>query len=196
MPNKNQETFYPKSRSDWRKWLEENHDSQESVWLIFYKKKTGIDSISWTDAVEEALCFGWIDSKKQSIDAASYQQFFSRRKPNSTWSKVNKDKVIYLIAQNLMKEAGLACIEIAKQNGSWTLLDSAEQLLIPEDLEKEFGQQPHSKAYFLSLSKSKRKHILSWIALAKRAETRAKRIGEIAEEASKQQLPKQFLGKS
>jgi len=186
------ETYYPKSRTDWRNWLVKNHITEQSVWLVFFKKESEKDSISWSDAVEEALCFGWIDSKKQSIDKYSYRQFYSKRKPNSTWSKINKEKVAYLIEQKLMTQSGIESIEIAKENGSWIILDSVEKLILPNDLEKEFESKPSSKDFFLSLSKSKRKEILAWIVLAKRTETREKRIKEIVELADKNLKPKQF----
>lgn len=100
------EKIHPSSPADWRQWLEENHNSKQSVWLVFYTKKSSKDSISWSDAVDVALCFGWIDSKKQAIDEFSYCQFYSKRKAYSTWSKINKDKVKQLIETDLMTEAG------------------------------------------------------------------------------------------
>ncbi|QCX37383.1 hypothetical protein FF125_02625 [Aureibaculum algae] len=181
MSKKEIETFYPINRKEWRLWLKNNHSSSTSIWVIFYKKNTQFPTISWSEAVDEALCFGWIDSIKKSIDNEKYIQFFSQRKPQSTWSKINKDKVDSLIRQKLMTPTGINSIEIAKQNGSWTILDNVEKLMIPKDLEKAFESKPNSKEYFLGLSKSKRKEILSWIVLAKRTETREKRIREIAE---------------
>lgn len=100
------EIFYPTSQIAWRKWLEQNHFFKKAVWLVFYNKKSKNKSITWSDAVDEALCFGWIDSKKISIDKETSHQFFSKRKPKSTWSKINKNKVEKLIEQGLMTEAG------------------------------------------------------------------------------------------
>jgi uncharacterized protein YdeI (YjbR/CyaY-like superfamily) len=114
------------------------------------------------------------------IDEEKYMQFFSKRKSISTWSKVNKEKVQRLIDEGRMNERGLESIEIAKQNGSWTILDEVEELIIPNDLEEEFKIKPNSKVFFLSLSKSVRKSILQWLVLAKRQETRQKRIKKIA----------------
>ena len=116
MSKKEIETYYPKSQADWRNWLEKNHQLKQSVWLVFYKKSTKIASISWSEAVDEALCFGWIDSTKKIIDEERYIQYFSKRKPNSIWSKVNKDKVQYLTLKNLIREAGYKSIETAKKN--------------------------------------------------------------------------------
>ena len=186
------ENFCPSDKKDWRNWLEQNHKKKEAVWLIFYKKKSSTPNLSWSEAVDEALCFGWIDSVKKTIDSESYIQYFTRRKPNSTWSKINKDKIEKLMESGLMTEPGLKSIEIAKQNGSWTLLDSVENLEIPEDLEQEFKQYPESKDYFISLSKSVRKTMLGWVVLAKRQETRAKRITEIVKNARHKKKPKQF----
>ncbi|ANE51686.1 YdeI/OmpD-associated family protein [Flavisolibacter tropicus] len=184
--------FYPESINTWRKWLEKNHLSKTAVWLVFYSKKSGRKTISWTDAVDVALCFGWIDSKKIKIDEETSHQFFSKRKPKSTWSKINKEKVIKLIDKGLMSKAGIDAIEMAKQNGSWTMLDQVEELVIPEDLENAFQSKHGSKDYFLSLSKSVRKAMLQWLVLAKRPDTRLKRIDEIAELASRKMKPKQF----
>ncbi|TDO71204.1 uncharacterized protein YdeI (YjbR/CyaY-like superfamily) [Flavobacterium chryseum] len=186
------ETFCPTSQTDWREWLQENHHSKQSVWLLCYKKQANIPTITWSDAVDEALCFGWIDSVRKSIDNDKFIQFFGKRKPNSVWSKINKAKVERLIADGLMMKAGFDSIEKAKQNGSWTILDDVEELLIPEDLEKGFEAKPGAAAYFLSLSKSARKSILQWLVMAKRPETRQNRINEIAELAAQKLKPKQF----
>jgi uncharacterized protein YdeI (YjbR/CyaY-like superfamily) len=184
--------FYPKSKQLWRRWLEKNHILENAVWVVFYNKKSTKPSITWSDAVDEALCFGWIDSKAVTIDNESHRHYFCKRKPKSTWSKINKDKVEILIKQGLMTDAGLAGIEIAKQNGSWTILDEVEALIIPQDLEKAFKKHKGSKDYFNSLSKSAKKILLSWIVLAKLPETRQRRIEEIAERAAKGVMPKRF----
>ncbi len=173
------ETFYPESQAAWRQWLQENHVSKQSIWLIYYKKKANIPSLSWSNAVDEALCFGWIDSTAKPIDDQKYMQFFSKRKPNSVWSKVNKEKVSNLIIKGLMTEAGSKSIERAKQNGTWTILDEVEELIIPKDLDEAFDIHTGTKNYFLSLSKSVRKMMLYRLVLAKRPETRQKRIEKI-----------------
>lgn len=185
-------TFYPKSKKAWRKWLQKNHSKKDSVWLICYKKSSNIPGISWSDAVDEALCFGWIDSIKRTIDEDKFIQFFSKRKAFSTWSKINNEKIKQLIDNDLMTPAGYESIEIAKQNGSWNLLDTVEELEIPKDLEKEFITKKGSRDFFLSLSRSVRKAMLQWLVLAKQPNTRQKRIKEIALLASKKLKPKQF----
>jgi uncharacterized protein YdeI (YjbR/CyaY-like superfamily) len=165
---------------------------KSSIWLVCYTKKSNKPTLSWSEAVDEALCFGWIDSIRKTIDSESFIQFFSRRKPNGTWSKVNKEKIKQLVDAELMTEAGFESIEKAKQNGSWTILDDVEELIIPSDLEKAFDSQTGSKDFFLSLSKSVRKAILQWLVLAKQSETRQRRIIEIAELASQKLKPKHF----
>ena len=144
------------------------------------------------EAVDEALCFGWIDSVRKTLDNETFIQFFSKRKPNGTWSKVNKEKIRQLVEAGLMTQAGLESIETAKQNGSWTILDEVEELILPNDLEIEFNTQPGSKDFFLSLSKSVRKAMLQWLVLAKQPETRQKRIREIVELAALKQKPNRF----
>ena len=186
------ETISPKNRQEWRDWLHKNHDMKQSVWLIYYKKKSNISTIIYSEAVDEALCFGWIDSKVKPLDEEKFMQFFSRRKAKSVWSKINKEKIERLINEGLMTRAGYHIIEIAKQNGSWTILDEAESLTIPADLDEAFQNRPNAKNYFSSLSRSDKRNILQWLVLAKRQETRQKRISEIAELAGQNQKPKQF----
>ncbi len=149
-------------------------------------------SLSWSEAVDEALCFGWIDSTAKTLDEQTFMQFFCKRKPNSVWSKINKAKVQRLMDEGLIMQAGYESIETAKQNGSWTILDEVEELNIPQDLEEAFESRPGSKDFFLSLSKSVRKSILQWLVLAKQQATRQKRISEIAERAAQRLKPKQF----
>ncbi len=189
---KDVEDYYPYDQQDWRKWLELNHNKKEAIWLIFYKKKSPKYNLSWSASVDEALCFGWIDSTKKRVDTEKYKQYFSRRKAKSNWSKINRDKVKILIEQELMKEEGYKSIEIAKENGSWTFLDEVEALLIPEDLKGEFENYKGSMEYFEGLSKSAKKILLYWVISAKSKETRQKRILEIAENASSNLKPKQF----
>jgi len=189
---KDVEDYCPSNKQDWRKWLELNHNKKDAIWLIFYKKKSPNHNLSWSESVDEALCFGWIDSVKKTIDNEKYKQYFSKRKAKSNWSRINKNKVNTLIDQGLMEEQGYKSIEIAKENGSWTILDSVEALIIPEDLKVAFANHEGSMEYFESLSKSVKKGLLYWLVSAKRKETRQKRILEIAENANKNMRPKQF----
>jgi uncharacterized protein YdeI (YjbR/CyaY-like superfamily) len=191
-PAESLETFYPETPEQWRTWLKENHTREKGIWLVQYNKKYGKPSLSWSEAVDEALCFGWIDSLKKKLNDESSIQYFGKRKPKSTWSKINKQKIEKLISENRMSKAGLDCIVIAKENGSWEILDSVEELLIPEDLMLELSRRTDATEFFHSLSKSVKKMMLQWIVLAKRSETRQKRILEIAEAAEKKMRPKQF----
>jgi uncharacterized protein YdeI (YjbR/CyaY-like superfamily) len=174
------ESFCPASQKDWREWLMENHSSKQSVWLVYHKIKSNVPSISWSQAVDEALCFGWIDSRAKPIDDRTFMQFFCKRKPKSVWSKINKAKVERLISEGLMTQAGFDTIEKAKHNGSWVILDDVEELKIPKDLIAAFKMHRGSKPFFLSLSKSVQKSMLQWLVVAKKTETRQKRINEIA----------------
>jgi uncharacterized protein YdeI (YjbR/CyaY-like superfamily) len=193
MPAKDAVTYYPENSNQWRKWLIKHHFQEDGVWVILYKKQANKPTISWSEAVDEALCFGWIDSIKKTLDAERSIQFFSKRKPKSTWSKINKQKVQKLIEAGKMAPAGFESIKVAQQNGSWNLLDEVEALVIPTDLEQAFAQHKGSKEYFSGLSKSLKKMMLQWIVLAKQPTTRQKRIDEIAAHAGQGQKPKQFL---
>lgn len=192
MQKKEKETYCPTSQADWRNWLEKNHMSKQSIWLIYFKSSTKIPSLSWSEAVDQALCFGWIDSTKKTIDEERYMQYFSRRKPKSNWSKINKEKIEQLILSKQMAKAGFDSIKIAKQNGSWTILDEVEALVVPSDLKEALEHQKGSVEYFESLSKSSKKILLHWVLSAKRIETRQKRINTIADNACKKMKPKQF----
>ncbi len=171
-------TFYAKTQKEWRKWLEKNHQSEKSVWLIIYKKESGKPSVYYTDAVDEAICFGWIDSKPNKRDDESYYQFFTKRNSKSNWSKVNKAKVAKLLDKGLIAPAGLEAIETAKQNGIWTALDEVEEMTIPDDLKKAFDKNKIAFGYFDKFPRSSKRNILEWIMNAKKPETRQSRIDE------------------
>lgn len=178
-------TFYAKTRKDWRKWLEKHHASEQSLWLILYNKNSDTTSISYAEAVEEALCFGWIDSKANKRDAESRYQYFAKRKTRSNWSKLNKERVEKMTSAGQMTPAGQAMIDLAKQNGTWTALDNVDALVIPHDLQKEFNKNKKAKAHFDAFPPSAKRMILEWILNAKRPETRAKRIAETVSLAAK-----------
>lgn len=190
--NKDIPVFYPETTAAWRKWLDKNHEKGQAVWLVFHNKKSGRKTITWSEAVDEALCYGWIDSKKVKVDEHTAHQFFSKRKAKSTWSQINKEKVERLIAAGLMRPAGYASIETAKQNGSWTILDDIEALVLPEDLEAALEHHKGAKDFFTGLSKSVQKMMLYWVKSARQEATRQRRIREIAEHAGKGKKPKQF----
>lgn len=188
-------TFYAKNQKAWRDWLSKNHLTQKSVWLIIYKKSSATKSVYYPEAVDEALCFGWIDSKPNKRDEESYYQFFSKRNPKSNWSKVNKLKVEKLIAQKQMTEAGYEAIVIAKQNGTWEALDKVDQLVAPDELQVLFNKNPQAYANWQQFAPSSRRGILEWIYNAKRPETRTKRIEETVRLAAKNEKANQYVPK-
>ncbi|MDI9409523.1 MAG: YdeI/OmpD-associated family protein [Candidatus Pacebacteria bacterium] len=175
-------TICPTSREEWRDWLAAHHQTEDAIWLVYFKKSSGKPSLSWSDAVSEALCFGWIDSVKKTIDQDSYRQYFCKRKATSGWSRINKDKVAELQAAGLMAAAGLASVERAKENGSWTHLDSVEAMVIPDDLAAEFLLHPTAKTVFAKMSKTNQKqHLyrLHHLTGSKRTAYLAKMMGEL-----------------
>jgi uncharacterized protein YdeI (YjbR/CyaY-like superfamily) len=174
----------PRDRAEWRAWLERNADTTASVWLAIGKKGGTVTSLTYEQAVEEALCFGWIDSTVRKLDEARYKQLFSRRKPRSTWSRSNKERVARLEAEGMMAPAGLAAVELATENGSWSTLDEIEDLIVPDDLARALAASPPALANFESFSPSARKMFLYWIANVKRPEKRAERIAETVRRAA------------
>ncbi|MBO0939106.1 YdeI/OmpD-associated family protein [Fibrella sp. HMF5335] len=170
--------FYTPDRQVWRQWLADHHDSAPGVWFVFYKKKTGTPSLTYDEAVEEALCYGWVDSLPKKVDEERHALKFSPRKPKSVWSKPNKDRVERLVANGLMTPTGLTKIERAKQDGSWDALNDSDALLMPADLDRALAADGVAAANFNRFSPGSRKIILSWIGAAKRPETRASRIAE------------------
>ncbi|SHJ15825.1 YdeI/OmpD-associated family protein [Flavobacterium terrae] len=171
--------LYFKNAQEWREWLHENHLDSTGVELIFYRVDSENESMRWEEAVQVALCYGWIDSTVRRIDEERRKQAFGPRKDKSFWSKVNKTYIENLIAENLMHESGLRKIEIAKQNGSWTSIDAVENHEIPEDLQHAFDKNSTALKNYLSFSPSYRKSYLYWLNQAKREETRKTRIKEI-----------------
>lgn len=189
MPDKQIVTFSPRSADEWRKWLEEHHQEAESVWLIYYKKHTGIATVTWSETVDDALCFGWIDSLVRPIDEEKFMRLFTKRKPKSIWSKINKEKVLRLIESDMIMPAGFSAIETAKRNGSWEKLDEVDNLLVPADLETAFSENETARDYYLQLSNTDKRILLQWVLLARRPETRSKRIHEIVRSAALQTKP-------
>ena len=182
-------TFQAVDRQAWRDWLQQNHQNTKGVWLVYYKVKSGKPSIRYEEAVKEALCFGWIDSKVKSLDEERYQQIFTPRKPKSVWSKLNKQYIEELIEQGLMTKAGLQKITIAKQNRSWNALDAIEALIIPDDLQNLLNANQVANNNFATFSNSTKKNILFWISNAKRPSTRAKRIQKTIKAVAMNQNP-------
>ena len=168
------ERFEPRNRAGWRQWLERNHAAAPGVWLVFLKGASR--QIKYADAVEEALCFGWIDSTLNPIDAERYMQLFTPRKPRSGWSRINKVRVEDLTKRGLMTSAGLEKVDAARKDGSWAALDAIEALKLPAELKKAFAANRKARENFARFSPFSKKMYLYWINNAKRAENRAKRI--------------------
>ena len=171
-------SIHPLTRAEWRAWLEENHTRGEGVWLISYKKATGMSRMAYDEAVEEALCFGWVDSKPNKLDDERSLLWFAPRKPGTGWSKPNKERVARLIAAGLMAPAGLAKVEAAKADGSWAALDAVEALEIPSDLGQALAANPTARRHWDAFPRSVKRGILEWINNAKKSETRARRVEE------------------
>ncbi len=189
------QTVYAKDRKAWRSWLKKNAASQKSVWLIIYRKDAKTSSVSYPEAVEEALCFGWIDSKPNKRDTESFYQFFAQRNPKSNWSRINKDRVEKLLSEGLMTKAGMDVIELARENGSWSALDEVESLTIPSDLQKLFLTNKEAAQYFDAFPRSVKKGILEWILNAKTEQTRARRMEETVQLAEKNIRANQYKRK-
>ncbi|TAF69765.1 MAG: hypothetical protein EAZ58_06100 [Flavobacterium sp.] len=173
------EHLYFKNADEWRTWLHENHHSSKGIHLLFYKVSSDYESMRWEEAVQVAICYGWIDSTVKKINEHQRRQLFTPRKDKSVWSKLNKTYIEKLIQENAMHESGLRKIEIAKQNGTWNSLDEVENHIIPEDLQLAFDDNPKAWSNYQSFSPSYRKSYLYWLNQAKRIETRDKRIKEI-----------------
>ena len=178
-------------RADWRIWLEKNHSVKSAIWLLFYKKHTGKLSISYTDAVEEALCFGWIDSIVKRIDDEKYTQKYTPRKKKSIWSKKNKERVEKMIRQGRMTEAGSAKIREAKDNGEWDKAAGSlpDNLTIPPDFQQALAANPKARKNFQNFASSYQKQYIGWITSAKREETRQKRIQETIRRVAQNKKP-------
>jgi uncharacterized protein YdeI (YjbR/CyaY-like superfamily) len=168
------------NRGEWRAWLEKNHDRDSGIWLVTFKKHCGDKYVRYDDIVEEALCFGWVDSVVRKLDEDRKMLWLAPRKPGSGWSRLNKERVERLIAAGLMTPPGLEKIEAAKRDGSWHALDAIEALEIPSDLEAALASYPSARGNFDAFPRSVKRGILEWIANAKRPQTRAKRVEETA----------------
>ncbi len=170
-------------RAAWRSWLESNHRASRGVWLQL-EKIGSAGRLRYEEAVEEALCFGWIDSQVRGMDATRYLITFTPRRPASNWSKLNRQRVERLQREGLMTAAGIAAVEEGKRTGSWFLLDAVERLEVPDDLDGALSSDASARLNFEAFPASARKEYLYWVLSAKRPETRARRVREVAELAS------------
>jgi len=169
-----------KNKTEWREWLDKHHATETEIWVVYYKKHCGKESMQYEEAVEEALCYGWIDSKVKRIDDEKYMQKYTPRQDKSNWSKSNKKRVKRLIEEGRMAQAGITMVEIAKQNGSWNRLDDIEAVpVIPEDLGDALAENALAKNNFENFAPSYQKQYLWWLKSAKKIETRNRRLLEI-----------------
>lgn len=175
----------PRSRAEWRRWLVRNHQTSPGVKLVLRKKNSNKPGVTYDEAVEEALCFGWIDSKPNTLDETRYILHFHPRKKGSVWSQRNKARIKRLIRSGLMTSSGLSKIEAAKADGSWKLLDKVDKLEIPSDLKQALSSNLKARKSFGSFPDSSKKIILYWVLSAKRPGTRVRRIKEAVSQAAK-----------
>lgn len=173
-------SIQPATRAEWRAWLAENHGRAVGVWLVIYKKASRKAGVEYAEAVEEALCFGWIDGKSVSVDVERWRIWFSPRQPSSIWAKSNRERVARLLAAGLTAPAGLAKVKAAQADGSWDVLGSVEALEVPADLEQALDGDPAARRHFDAFPDSVKRGFLWWVASAKRPQTRARRIKETA----------------
>lgn len=184
------------SKKEWADWLAKQHDKSTGVWLKLAKKATGIPSVTYAEALDVALCYGWIDGQKGSFDDKYWLQKFTSRGPKSIWSKINTEKVERLIAGGEMKSAGLKAIEAAKKDGRWdAAYASQKNISMPEDFQAALNKNKKAQAFFDTLKSSDRYSFLFRIQTAKKAETRAKRIQQFIEMLEKNEKFHAFLAK-
>jgi uncharacterized protein YdeI (YjbR/CyaY-like superfamily) len=179
----------PASREQWRAWLEANAASAAEVWLVIPHARSGRPGISHREAIEEALCFGWIDSLARRHDGSSWRQRFSPRRPSAAWSKVNRELVERLTAEGRMTPAGQAAVDLAKRTGTWSALADAQDGVVPEDLQAALDADPAAAAGFAALSPSARRAALESIARAVRPQTRRNRIAATVSAAAGRRPP-------
>lgn len=178
------QAFYPQNIHEWRSWLDLNHGDTKAVWLITYRKGSEKPTITYDEAIEHALCYGWIDSKALRRDHESSYLYFSPRKLTSNWSITNHKRIEKMTALGLMRPAGQAVVDHAKTIGTWDILTDAQNLIIPEDLQSLFDKNTDAHKNFKAFPPSARQMILEWIATAKKPETRKKRVMQTVELAA------------
>ncbi|MBF8270319.1 MAG: hypothetical protein HW386_2028 [Gammaproteobacteria bacterium] len=170
---------YLKTRSQWRRWLTENHDRNTGIWLVFFKKETGVLTLEYDDVVEEALCFGWVDSIIKKLDKDRFVRKLTPRNDDSKWSAANIRRAELLIRQGLMTQAGMKKIEAAREAGLYKPFKPRHLTIgMPVELKKALAKNNKARNYFQQLAPSYQRHYIGWVALAKRPETTLKRIKE------------------
>jgi uncharacterized protein YdeI (YjbR/CyaY-like superfamily) len=167
------------SSREWEEWLEEQHAVSLGVWVKIAKRDAGIESVHYPEVLESALCFGWIDGRREALDERYFLQRFTPRQPRSKWSRINREKAELLIASGMMRPAGLTAVERAKADGRWeAAYESQKRIAVPDDLQRELDARPEAKAFFAQLSSQKRYAILYRLQDAKKPETRVRRLAK------------------
>lgn len=190
MKSKIQNLFTATNRAQWRAWLAEHHESEQEIWLVYFKKHTGKAAVTYADSVEEAICYGWIDGLKKSIDDERYSHRFSPRRTKSRWTPVNIERARRMIEQELMAPAGLAAFENRQEyEDSFNRLRQAEHLPVPEDINKALESRPRAMKNFKALAQGYQKQYLLWLTTAKKPETRARRLEKALTMLEKNQKP-------
>ncbi len=181
------ERVEPGSVDAWRTWLADHHGRGAGVWLVTLRD--GGD-VSYEEAVEQALCFGWVDSTARRLDERRTMLWFAPRRARSGWARTNKRRVERLLAAGVMAPAGLAVVEAARADGSWTVLDAVEDLVVPDDLAAAFAAHPPAARHWEAFPRSARRAALEWIVQARRPETRARRVAETARKSQANERPR------
>jgi uncharacterized protein YdeI (YjbR/CyaY-like superfamily) len=176
---------HPETVEEWHDWLEQHHATSTGVWFVSWKKRTGKPVVPYEDAILEALAYGWIDSQAGQVDEDRSALRFTPRRPTGPWARTNKARVERLLAEGRMTPAGQAAIDTAKANGSWTILDDVEDLVVPDDLAAELDRVPGAREHWDAFPPSARRQMLWWIVEAKRPQTRRARVAETAEKAGR-----------
>ncbi len=191
-PGAGDERFQPADRAAWRAWLEANHATATGVWAVTYRRSSGRPTVAYEDLIEEALCFGWIDSIGRRLDDERTMLRFTPRKKRSVWAATNKARVERLLAAGLMAPAGLRAVEAAKADGSWEALTDSDNLVVPDDLAAALEADATAARGFDALPPSSRKQLLFWVTSAKRPETRARRVAEVCRYAAAGRSPLEY----
>ena len=189
-----EERFHPQSRGEWRAWLDQHHARTKGLWVVTWRKGSGHDPLTYEDIVEEAVCFGWIDSKARGLDERRTMRWVAPRKSGSGWSRSNKERIVKLRETGLLAAPGERVIEVAKADGSWSLLDDVENLVVPDDLANALATQPPASTEWESFPPSAKRAILQWIVHAKQPATRAKRIADTARLAATGERANEWKG--
>jgi uncharacterized protein YdeI (YjbR/CyaY-like superfamily) len=187
--NSDRERLEPRDREEWRAWLQKNHESSTGVWVVTRKKTSAGKGVTYEEAVEEAVAFGWIDSRVNRLDERTFLQLYTPRKPGSTWSKSNKERVERLTARGMMAMDGMAKVEAAKRDGSWNRLDRVMELRLPPDLQEALKADMVAKKNFEAFADFLKKQLIFWVESAKRAGTREDRINKVVESARAGRMP-------